>query len=46
VDWEHDDHADVHVARDEEAAEFFETLENSSSRILGFVTNIVVKVRG
>jgi hypothetical protein len=46
IDWEHDDHADVHVARDADAAEFFLTLEECSSRVLGFATDISVKVKG
>ena len=46
VDWEHDDHADVHVIRDANAAEFFSTLESSNSRLLGFASDIVVRVQG
>lgn len=46
IDWEHDDHADVHVICSQEGAEFFETLKPCSTRIVGFSSNISEQVKG
>jgi hypothetical protein len=46
VDWEHDDHADVHVVRDDAAAEFFDTFESNNCRLLGFASDMTIRVQG
>jgi hypothetical protein len=48
VDFEHDDHADVHVLRDAEATEFFETSEEVDCPLSGFASDIrvVASARG
>ena len=40
ADFEHDDHADVHVLRDEDAERFFEISEEVESALPGFASGI------
>jgi hypothetical protein len=42
VDFEHDDHADVHVLCSEAAVEFLESVERIESPLSGFATDIKV----
>jgi hypothetical protein len=46
TDFEHDDHADVHVIRDEEAAAFFESMVKGESPLLGFEENMRILASG
>jgi hypothetical protein len=47
TDWEHDDHADVHVICSPEGADFFGSVEKSSTvRLRGFSSDIKVPVKG
>lgn len=47
-DFEHDDHADVHVLRDTDATGFFESMEEGDSPLAGFSSNmrVVASARG
>jgi hypothetical protein len=42
VDFEHDDHADIHVLCNDDAVEFFESVEETESPLSGFATDIKV----
>jgi hypothetical protein len=42
VDFEHDDHADIHVLCDGSALEFFESVEETDSLLSGFASDIKV----
>jgi hypothetical protein len=46
TDFEHDDHADVHVIRDEEAAAFFDSMVKGESPLLGFEENMRILASG
>jgi hypothetical protein len=46
IDWEHDDHADVHIVCSQEGAEFFETIKPCTTRIVGFSSTVSEKVKG
>ena len=44
VEFEHDDHADVHVIHDGTGAEFFDYVYDGQGRLVGFSSHISVKV--